>query len=163
MLPQVNLIRAQHGDFLAFYENAGISKVLTEHGVWDELTIAYSKALIESSQSKPLILDVGANMGTFTIPIAKHINNKGFVYSFEPQRIVFYQLCGNIFLNRLNNAYAQNIALSNINEEREIEVLDYAGAHNIGSYSLVPGKDKQNKVNFIKDYCLIQKLDDFKL
>jgi hypothetical protein len=33
MLTQVNIIRAKNGDFISFNEAAGISGVLTSHGV----------------------------------------------------------------------------------------------------------------------------------
>lgn len=145
MLPQVNLIRAKNGDFLSFFESAGISGVLTAHGVWDELSIIVAKTLIDATDVKPFILDIGSNMGTFAIPIAKHIKkNNGSIHCFEPQRIIYYQLCGNIFLNQLDNAYAHNIALSNGEAIREIAELDYHKAWNIGAYSLVAGRNEQS-------------------
>jgi len=161
MLPQVNIIRAKNGDFLSFYEAAGISGVLTVHGVWDEVTILIAKALIDASNKKPIVFDIGANMGTFAIPLSKHIiNRNGVLHAFEPQRIVYYQLCGNIFLNRMDNVFAHNIALSTMNSEEEIAILNYKEAWNIGAYSLVPGKDGQEKI-LSKDKCQFIKLDDF--
>src|SRR6202000_994051 len=77
MLPQVNLIRAKNGDFLAFYEKHGISRVLTEHGVWDELTVAIARTLVDMTDMTPTILDIGANLGTFTVALAKHIAPRG--------------------------------------------------------------------------------------
>ena len=38
------------------------------------------------------ILDIGANLGAYSIPIAKDIQSvNGQVIAFEPQRIIFYQ------------------------------------------------------------------------
>ena len=163
MLPQVNLIRAKNGDFLAFYEKHGISRVLTEHGVWDELTVAIARTLVDMTDMTPMILDIGANLGTFTVALAKHIAPRGGkIYSFEPQRIVFYQLCGNVFLNRLENASPQNIALSGVNERKEIPAMNFHAALNIGGYSLVPGKDAQEKLE-TTDPCEFRRLDDFEL
>ena len=55
----------------------------------------------------PLVLDIGANLGAYAIPVAKKIASaRGVVYAYEPQRIVYYQLCGNIFLNSLDNVHA---------------------------------------------------------
>lgn len=163
MLPQVNIIRAVNGDFLSFFERAGISGVLTAHGLWDELSISLAKNLINLSSKKPNVLDIGANMGTFTIPIAKHILEKnGSIHSFEPQRVIFYQLCGNIFLNRLDNAYGHNVALSTLNGYDEIATLDYHQAWNIGAYSLIPGMDLQEKT-ITTEICKFSKLDDFRV
>jgi FkbM family methyltransferase len=163
MLPQVNIIRANNGDFLSFFERSGISAVLTAHGVWDELTVMIAKALVNISTSTPLILDIGANMGTFSIPLATHISERsGIIHSFEPQRIIYYQLCGNIFLNRLENVFAHKLALSTVNDDIEIDTLDYHQAWNIGAYSLIPGKDEQKKISN-KEKCKFSKLDEFEL
>lgn len=147
MLPQVNIIRAKNGDFLSFFERAGIAGVLTAHGVWDEATIGLAKVLVDQCGKVPLVLDIGANMGTFTIPLAKHVAQRsGVVHAFEPQRIVNYQLGGNIFLNRIDNAHVHRLALSDVSGDREIEELDYHKAWNIGAFSIVPGQDRQEKV-----------------
>jgi FkbM family methyltransferase len=161
MLPQVNLVRAKHGDFLAFFESAGISGVLSSHGVWDEATVAIAKALLDIQEHIGVVLDVGANMGTFTVPIAKHIIPRGgIVKSFEPQRIVYYQLCGNIFLNRLSNAFAHNIALSAQTKIDQIEILNFHTAWNIGAFSLLAGHDTQKKEKDMQ-MCSLFRLDDF--
>lgn len=57
----------------------------------------------------PIIIDGGANIGLVTIPIAK--NTSGKVYSFEPQKLIYYSLCGNIALNQADNVTAYNLAL----------------------------------------------------
>jgi FkbM family methyltransferase len=49
------------------------------------------------------VLDVGANIGTHTIPLAKAVGPTGMVISFEPQRFVFTTLCANVALNALGN------------------------------------------------------------
>jgi len=67
MLPQVNIVRAKHDDFLAFFESQGVSGVLTACGAWDELSISIAAKLLESID-KPVVYDVGANIGTFTVP-----------------------------------------------------------------------------------------------
>jgi len=162
MLPQVNLIRAKNADFLCFWESAGISGVLTAHGVWDELTIHFAKVLIDLTPSTPIILDVGANMGTFSIPVAKHIEGRsGLVHSFEPQRIVYYQLCGNVFLNRIDNIYTHNVALSDIDQCGHVKPLDYTKSWNIGAYSLGADNRDGQKRGASQERISFVKLDDF--
>jgi hypothetical protein len=46
------------------------------------------------------IIDVGGNNGNFAINFAHLVGNNGQVHTFEPQRIIYYQLCTNVFLNR---------------------------------------------------------------
>lgn len=71
------------------------------------------------------IVDVGANNGHFTVEFAHYVGDTGIVHSFEPQRIIFQQLCGNVFLNGLDNVYAYNIALGSTNGFTRIESPDY--------------------------------------
>ena len=137
MLPQVNIIRAKNADFLCFNESAGISNVLAQHGVWDEPTIHLAKTLINRIGLKLFIFDIGAKMYTFSIPIARHIENlMGTVHYFEPQRIIYYQLCGNILLICIDNIYAHNYALFNTEYINYIKPLDFNKSWNIGDYSL---------------------------
>ena len=164
MLPQVNIIRAKNGDFLSFYERAGISDVLTQYGVWDELTITLAKVLIDRTAAKPVIIDVGANMGTFSIPISKHIEmTEGVVHAFEPQRIIYYQLCGNIFLNRINNIYCHNIALSNIDLISDVKPLDFHKSWNIGGYSLAENTESPQPLNEKTEKISFKKMNDIEL
>ncbi len=76
-------------------------------------------------------------MGSYSIPLANNFPHKTFVL-FEPQRIIYYQLCGNIFLNSLNNAIALNFGLGKIQSSFEINMPDYQNDHNIGAFSLNP-------------------------
>ena len=70
------------------------------------------------------ILDIGANIGNHSLFFAKFLNcNK--VHSFEPQRIIFQQLCGNVFLNGLDNVYTHNVALGDENSITRVEKPNY--------------------------------------
>ena len=161
MLPQVNIIRVKNADFLCFYESAGISGVLAAHGVWDELTIHFEKTLVDRTPLKPVIIDAGANMGTFSVPIARHIEKlAGVIHAFEPQRIIYYQLCGNIFFNRIDNIFAHNFALSNLDTISDVKPLDLSRSWNIGSYSLSESTGNAQPLSEGNEKILFKKLDD---
>ena len=82
-------------------------------------------------------LDVGANIGGFTLPIAKFVaSSNGKVYSYEPQRIVFQQFCANIFLNSLDNVFAYNFALGDSVCKIQIPELDFWKSKNVGGFSI---------------------------
>ena len=49
----------------------------------------------------------------------------GKVISLEPQKLVYYQLCGNIILNGYDNITAHNIALSDEHTNLKMENLQY--------------------------------------
>ena len=53
---------------------------------------------------------VGANIGCHTVTMARLVGPQGAVITFEPQRIVYQNLCANIALNALANVHAINMA-----------------------------------------------------
>lgn len=58
-------------------------------------------------QSKQFV-DCGAHMGSWSLVMATHFHE---VHAFEPQRLLFQQLCGNAALNGLDNVFAYNMGL----------------------------------------------------
>lgn len=102
---------------------------------WNNDTLIIA-SLFCSLEENPLILDIGANLGGFSIPIAKSLPNAK-ILAFEPLRIIYYQLCTNIMLNRLENCFAYNKAVGDIDGLLDVDELDYWGTNNIGGYTLI--------------------------
>jgi FkbM family methyltransferase len=145
MLPRVNLIKCNEADYLLFSTNDVISQILYRSGQWEEYLLTISRAFLQGVLN-PLVVDIGANLGSYSIPIAKGIQSiGGSVIGFEPQRIVYYQLCGNIILNRLDNFIAINKAVGDYDGEIEIPEIDYEQNLNIGAFSL--DKNYRNHLN----------------
>lgn len=71
------------------------------------------------------IIDIGANNGNFAVDFAHLVGDTGCVHSFEPQRIIYYQLCGNVFMNGLDNVYCHNVALGDKEGFTYIETPNY--------------------------------------
>lgn len=138
MLPRINLIKGRDADFLLSVNDSIISPNIYQNGVWEDHILTLSKLFLEGIE-QPWVVDIGANLGAFTVPVAKAIQERGgVVSSFEPQRIVYYQLCGNIFLNRLDNCYAYQYALGEQDGVIEIPEVDFNQVSNVGAYSLKP-------------------------
>jgi FkbM family methyltransferase len=136
MLPRISKVECHEADYLLFSTGDAISNILYRTGKWEEHVLRVSKFMILGIE-RPLILDIGANLGAYSIPLAKHIQNiGGEVIGFEPQRIIYYQLCGNIFLNRLDNYVAIYGALGEESGYIDIPEVDYEANNNIGAFSL---------------------------
>jgi FkbM family methyltransferase len=58
------------------------------------------------------VLDVGAHIGSLTVPLARLVGPKGRVYSFEPQKKIFRELVYNVKLNGLLNVTPLRFAVS---------------------------------------------------
>lgn len=105
-----------------------------EHGFFESHVLKTAVSALNGIQ-EGTILDIGANMGSFTIPLA-YYNPQYTFMAFEPQRRVYYQLCANIAINKLNNVLAHNVALGKERTELLIDVPDYDNEPNIGAFSL---------------------------
>jgi FkbM family methyltransferase len=136
MLPRVNLIQCDQGDYLLFATRDAISTSLYQTGKWEEHILQLSRVFL-SGLDAPLVLDIGANLGAYAIPVARDIlPHGGSVYAFEAQRIVYYQLCGNVFLNRLDNVHAVHQAVGNSDGFVDIPEMNYESNNNVGAFSL---------------------------
>lgn len=134
MIPNCQLIDANGIQFLVFKGNDLISNTLKNKGLYEpELTTIATKIL--ERHKTGLVLDIGANIGTFCIPLAKRFTEFNF-RAFEPQRIVNYQLGANVIINGLSNVYVDRLALSNCAWSDRMVVPDYATETNIGAFSV---------------------------
>ncbi len=125
--------------------NVGQGKSILDHG--NICTVEASACINALKEIKsPIIFDIGSNIGAFTIWMSKFFNS-GKIYSFEPQRLIFQMLCGNLAINNIFNVYPYNVAFGNTNCRIEVEEPNYNLPHDFGTFSLVNDtiKDKANK------------------
>lgn len=112
-----------------------------------------------------IVLDIGANLGSFTVPIASNHPHLQ-IYSFEPQRIIYYQLCTNILLNRLENVYAHHFGISDSEWTKQLEVPNYSSEQNVGAFSVdteVRSKDYLVVTHGNKENITAKRLDTMQL
>lgn len=137
VLPEVRVIDTNESKYIVFPQDS-ISKALSINGQYDSLTLWIASLFCNLQVTPHVVLDVGANIGAFSIPIARRILDKGEVIAFEPQQTVYYQLCGNIVLNRLNNVNAHNLALSDKSGTLQLPETNFHNNLNNGGLSFEP-------------------------
>ena len=137
MIPNVEIVETKLGKFLLFETDDFISKTLRENGSWGELE--FQVAILMSQGTGPsFVLDIGANLGAFSIPVAKKLAQECiWVHAFEPQRIVYQQLNGNLFLNQIENCTTHNCALGASSTRLALPKINYVSTKNIGAVSLI--------------------------
>jgi FkbM family methyltransferase len=89
-----------------------------------------------------VVLDVGANVGVFTLPLARSVGPVGQVHSFEPHPVIRRRLIENIALNNLSNVRVLDFALGG----EDGQVTLFGATHsNQGQASLThrPGLEDQ--------------------
>lgn len=92
-------------------------------------------SIVLSEKKKGNVVDIGAHIGTFSIPLAKNFPDINFI-TFEVQTKVFEVLSDNIKLNKINNIKTYNVGLSDQTKQITISVPDYDLENNIGAFSL---------------------------
>jgi FkbM family methyltransferase len=83
-------------------------------GLYERDLGALIRQLIEPGMT---VVDVGANVGFYTVQLSQLVGPNGRVFAFEPERIVFDYLNRNIELNACQNTTAVNAAVSNANDQ----------------------------------------------
>ena len=63
-----------------------------------------------------MVIDVGANVGFFTLLFSILVGQHGKVYAFEPHPRIYKYLRGNLALNTVKNVHTYNIALGSRNK-----------------------------------------------
>ncbi len=79
-----------------------------------------------------LILDIGAHYGGFGIWAAKQYP-WAVVHAWEPQKQLFYELCGNAAINHLENLYAYELGVGSASGTATCHKVDYRLATNPGA------------------------------
>jgi len=141
--------------YILFPNDNAVTSSLIEGWVYEPYMFHFiSDNLIDLEGTE--IVDIGANNGHFTIEFAHYVGNTGKVYAFEPQRVVFQQLCGNVFLNGLDNVFTHNVAIGKENGLIQVQNMDFfqEGPVNFGDSHVMSGVEGNNNI------VPIWKLDD---
>lgn len=77
----------------------------TKNGLFENYLIEWSKQLCSKDKA---FLDIGAHTGTYTVSLASYCKH---VYSFEPQKMTYYALCGSVALSNIDNVTCFNTGL----------------------------------------------------
>jgi FkbM family methyltransferase len=94
-----------------------------------------------------LIVEVGANMGIHTIPLALELARQGRgMLVFEPQPVIFQQLCANLAINGLMNVTALPYACGAKPGMVGFEVPDYRKHGNFGGLAMEAPAESQARV-----------------
>jgi FkbM family methyltransferase len=83
-----------------------------------------------------IVADVGANIGAVTVPLALHVGERGYVFAFEPQRVVFQTLCANVALQSITNVECVPAALGEREATLHVPDIRYDLEANFGGVEL---------------------------
>lgn len=153
-------IESIHGKFIVnrhcLYQAEALIKTGATH---IESELNNIQKIISTLPNYAVAIDAGANIGFVCIPIANLLKKKeGVVFAFEPQRMLYYALCGSAALNDLSNIKIINSAVGSKAGELMVPKLDYSKVSDYGRLSLV----KQNEIDS-QDSVPVVRIDDMSL
>jgi len=76
-----------------------------------------------------VVVDVGANIGYYTLLAAKLMGDKGLVYSIEPEPVNYKNLVRNVELNNMANVVTLNIAAGEVEGIATLYLSESSGSH----------------------------------
>ncbi|PIQ48594.1 MAG: hypothetical protein COW03_09430 [Cytophagales bacterium CG12_big_fil_rev_8_21_14_0_65_40_12] len=79
-----------------------------QHKIWEK---NITKHFTQTVKPNDVVIDIGANIGYFTLLSAMLTGNQGSVHAFEPQKEIYSALTENISLNNLSNVITNNLGL----------------------------------------------------
>jgi FkbM family methyltransferase len=109
-------------DFFEFNLNSDVKMNLYKDSVLSRLMFeGFEKEetdyLFSVLKEGDVFVDIGANVGLFSLIASTIVGKNGKVISFEPAPKTFARLIENVKLNDLKNIDTRNIGLSNVNDE----------------------------------------------
>jgi FkbM family methyltransferase len=121
----------------------GVSFNLLNRSKFDESEAALVIALLNARRQHfgdgVTALDLGANIGVFTVEWARHMTGWGSVLAVEAQERIFHALAGNVAINNCFNAHPVWAAVTSEEGWMRIPVPNYLSAASFGSLPLRPG------------------------
>lgn len=160
------IVNSIYGPMIINSKDLAIGRGIETAGYWALHDIELLKnicSVILESKSTVVFYDVGANIGTHSVPLAKEFGDKIQVRAFEAQRQVYYMLCGNIAVNGLRNVHCHHVAAGDQNTTMDIQLPDYSVDNNFGGLELMPPQfsDNQNMIKNASETVGVIKLDNF--
>lgn len=78
-----------------------------------------------------VVVDVGANVGVFTLKARKQTGERGRVIAFEPEKKNYVRLCRNIGVNRFYDVFPMNVAVTDFDGITDFYVKDASVEHTL--------------------------------
>lgn len=129
--------------------DTGIGRHVEQIGAWAEddlLAMTQLLAAILQKKSVATFYDVGANIGTHSVALSRQFGDRIKIRAFEAQRLVYYQLCGNIAINGIENVFCHHLAVNDGSvESMDIKLPNYTTHFNYGGLELASAVNSDNQ------------------
>lgn len=117
------VVRARHGLMLTNRHDELVGRSIDLYGEYSAGEAELFQQLVRPGH---VAVEVGANIGAHTLLLSRRVGERGMVYAFEPQRVLFQMLCANLALNSRTNAVCRCEALGDRPGEIIVPPIDYS-------------------------------------
>ena len=151
LLPESSKVLDVQGFKIEILTKGYINDITTElifKGVHEPATTRVFKKVLRVGD---VVIDIGANIGYFTLLAAQVVGWRGRVYAFEPDPTNMKALCDNARINKFENIKTYMMALSNKNGTATL----YTSSRESAKHSLIRIKEHDGQ-----ESTLVAKLDD---
>lgn len=168
-LGEIPLFRAAYSSFLAglhprvtvqgctFYLNPKdltVSRNLLLHNSWEPFE---TQIVLQEIKEGDVVLDIGANLGYYTVLAAKQAGEAGKVFAFEPDPNNFALLEKNVKANNCRNVILERKAVSNTTGKLKLHLSE----ENKGDHRIFQSGDSRKVIeieavsldDYFKDYA----------
>ncbi len=137
MAPPYVLVASRHGWILSNRNDEYIGKALITYGEFSETESQFLQQLLGTTGA---VVEVGANIGAHTVPLAKLLAAQGRqLVALEPQPVIFQNLCANLALNGITNVRAWPFACGAASGTVHFQAPDYGAHGNFGGVEFQAG------------------------
>lgn len=134
-LPPLRLRRCRHGLMLFPAADIYIGRSLDLYGEYSESEASLLCRVVEPGQTA---LDIGANIGTLTLPLARRLGARGRLIAVEPHPALSQLLRTNLAINQLDHAEIVAAAMGAAPGRMTAPALDFGQKGNFGQVELRP-------------------------
>jgi len=120
-----------------------------------------TQLILRQTRPGDVVVDVGANIGYYTVLLANKVGNTGKIYAFEPDKTNFEILRKNVEVNNLKNVETINAAVGSKVGKLKL----HKSKDNLGDHKLYGSDGETEEVKIIKldDFLKNKKIDLMKI
>jgi len=144
-----------HGKYKFNFNNDGDYEEILYHTFWDKYFLSEKNKIQDFVKKGDVVVDVGANIGLFSLILSDLVDETGKVYSFEPIPLLHKKLNNNIILNGMLNITTIETGIGD--EESEIEIFLNPEQSGLSSAVAKPGSNyvsQKIKLNTLDKYFM---------
>lgn len=133
-IPNLNILTDTiNGPMLVNQLDSNVGMALQVYGEYQQQEIHLFQQIVQPGM---VVVDAGAGIGQYTVPLARLVGPTGAVVAVEPQRRASQLLSANVSLSSLPNVHTFQLGLGKRKNKITTVELDYGQRSNLGNYTI---------------------------